>query len=402
MSDSTPRVSVLTPAYKPDHFAQAVASVLAQTLVDFEFVICDDSPGREIADIAQQLAGADPRVRYVRNPQNLGDRANYLRCFELARGRHIKYLNDDDLLAPTCLELMSAALDAHPDVTLVTSWRQLIDGAGAPLPTEVFNRPLVRHDSRVSGRGLLDLMLRRGVNVIGEPTTVMFRRDDLADNTPDLFSFAGRTTSYNVDTYMWTALLAKGEAIVFAEALSLFRQHGEQAQRGPDFLKPAVAAWHALTRAAIDTGVYDPERPQDLDATALDPVQLKEDEALAAALAAGRAAVAINDMAGAEAVYHRILERWPRCAEALNDLGAVHWFAQRTGRALDAWQRALAIDPGLADAAVNLIQALAAAGGSDQARSVGQQFLRLTPWSQDIRQLMVQTAVVPSRSSKAN
>ena len=124
------RVSILTPAYKPDFLADALRSALAQTHADFEHVICDDSPGDEVAAIVRDVAGDDPRVRYVRNPGTLGGRANYLQCFDLARGEHIKFLNDDDLLAPDCLARMSAALDAYPAVTLVTSYRRLIDADG--------------------------------------------------------------------------------------------------------------------------------------------------------------------------------------------------------------------------------------------------------------------------------
>lgn len=257
-------VSILTPAYKPDHFADALSSALAQTHPDFEHVICDDSGGDAIAAIVHEVAAGDPRVRYLQNPHTLGGRDNYLRCLELARGEYIKFLNDDDLLAPGCLARMSAALDARREVSLVTSYRQLIDGEGRALPDSPINRRLVTEDSVVDGHGLLDVMLRDLINVVGEPTTVMLRRADALAIKPHLFSFAGREAPRNGDTYLWASLLARGDAAYIIEALSAFRCHDAQAQRDAAFVASARDAWTLLVGLARKAGVFDPVAPRAL------------------------------------------------------------------------------------------------------------------------------------------
>lgn len=350
-------VSILTPAYKPEYFADALRSALAQTHADFEHVICDDSPGCEIAAVVRDLAGDDPRVRYVRNPGTLGGRANYLECFALARGEHIKFLNDDDLLAPDCLARMSGALDAHPQVTLVTSYRALIDAAGQPLPDSAVNRRLVRQDSVLDGRGLLDLMLRRLINVVGEPTTVMFRRADLANNRPHILSFAGREAPRNGDTFMWTSLLARGDAVYFAAPLSSFRCHDAQVQRDPAFVASAIAAWYTLVADATAAGVYDPRLPRPLGARPLDPVLAIVHERLDGILVRARELALAGELEAAELDLREILASDPDHADAWSDLGCVLWQVGEQRRALASWQAALRSDPHHVDAAENLASA---------------------------------------------
>jgi tetratricopeptide (TPR) repeat protein len=351
------RVSILTPAYKPDYFADALRSALAQTHDDFEHIICDDCPGEEIAAIVRDVAGGDPRVRYERNPRTLGGRANYLKCFALASGEYIKYLNDDDLLAPDCLARMSTVLDRHATVTLVTSYRRLIDGEGRELPDTPFNRRVVRQDSLLDGLGLLDLMLRRLTNVVGEPTTVMFRRADLAANQPHILSFAGREAPRNGDTYMWASLLARGDAAYFVAPLSSFRCHAAQVQRDPAFVASAMAAWHTLVADAATTGVYDPQRPRPLGARPLDPLLAIVHERLDGILARARALVRAGELEAAELDLREILASDPEHADAWSDLACVLWLVGERERALSGWQEALRIAPDHVDATANLASA---------------------------------------------
>jgi glycosyltransferase involved in cell wall biosynthesis len=392
-------VSILTPAYKPDYFAEALRSALAQSHDDFEHVICDDSPGEEIAAIVRAVAGDDRRVRYVRNPSRLGERRNYLRCFELARGEHIKYLNDDDLLAPACLARMSAALDAHPAVTLVTSYRRLIDAEGRTLPDTAFNRHVVRRDSLLDGRGLLDLALRRLVNLIGEPTTVMFRRADLAANRPDLMSYGGRATMYNGDTYMWATLLARGDAVYFAEPLSNFRCHGTQVQRDPAFVAGAQAAWYTLIADAAAAGIYDPQQLRPLAARSLDPLRAIVQERLDGILARARGLAMAGELKAAELDLREILASDPNHPEAQSDLSCVLWQVGEHRRALAGWREALREDPDHFDAAVNLANALLTTGNAAAAAALCRDVLTRTPWAEEVRDALRQAELALRRAA---
>jgi hypothetical protein len=95
-----PLLSVGIPAYnRPEGLERAVRSVLGQTLRDLEVVVSDDaSPDAEVASAGERLALDDARVRFVRQPRNLGHVRNYRWVLEAARGRFFMWLSDDDWL----------------------------------------------------------------------------------------------------------------------------------------------------------------------------------------------------------------------------------------------------------------------------------------------------------------
>jgi hypothetical protein len=251
LSSTRPLVSVLIPAFKHQFFAEAVESVLAQTYASLELVICDDCPTDDIRTLTARYLARDSRVRYVRNPSTLGSRQNHIRCLELAEGELVKFLSDDDRLHPACLDRMVSCLVGHPDVTLVTSHRQCIDAAGRHLADlDATLRP-VREDSRADGADLARAVLLLRRNMIGEPSTTMFRRQDLASATPDIFSLEGRRYDSIGDVVMWLNLLGKGDAVYLADTLSYFRLHPDQEQRGELVRTTAVDSW---TRMRVDAG----------------------------------------------------------------------------------------------------------------------------------------------------
>jgi glycosyltransferase involved in cell wall biosynthesis len=231
MTMPSPLVSILIPAYNERFFAQALESALSQTYPTIEVLVCDDSPGGEIGQAVERAASH--RVRYVRNLARLGFAANFTQCFALARGELIKFLNDDDRLRPNCVESLARVLAANPAVRLATSRRCVIDAEGracADIPPTV----AVSHVSAiVFGRELGDLVLVNSLNLIGEPTTAMFRRSQLALEDGLLFRWGGRDYHCLADLSLWLRLLAKGLAYYDAGVLSDFRVHAGQEQGRP-------------------------------------------------------------------------------------------------------------------------------------------------------------------------
>lgn len=352
-----PLVSIVMPVYKPTFFREALQSALNQTYPRLEIVICDDSEGEAIETIVRELAGEDSRVRYVKNETNLGSLKNYLRVFELARGDFIKFLNDDDLLMPHAVERMVRIFLDFPDVTLVTSYRRLIDEAGRLLPDEFFNQKIVNRDSWIDGVSLANWVMQRKVNVIGEPTTVMFRRREAAQIEPHFFCMGNRQAVANGDVNLWVNLLGKGDAVYLVEPLSRFRLHKEQFQRQPGYSERGARGWEQLAVDARRMGFLQPHQPQMMIALPLEHAS-PENRLLLRAWER----FAHNDMDGAE----RYLKTLPR---SVPDIGskAQYWFVygkleQQRGRraaAQDYFKRAVRLNPEFSDAR----QALEAFGG---------------------------------------
>ncbi len=225
---ANPLVSILIPAYNERFFGEAFASACAQDGVELEIVVCDDSPGDSIGRTV--AAANDARVRYVRNPANLGFAANFTQCFTLARGELVKFLNDDDRLRPGCVAALSYVLRGNAAVRLVTSRRQPIDRNGARLPDTPATLPIATVPALMLGRDLGDFALAHSVNLIGEPTTTMFRRADVKLEDGLLFRWGGKDYHCLADLSLWLRLLAEGLAYYVAAPMSEFRIHPGQEQ----------------------------------------------------------------------------------------------------------------------------------------------------------------------------
>jgi glycosyltransferase involved in cell wall biosynthesis len=245
MNAPLPLVSILIPAYNERFFGAALASALAQTWPVLEVVVCDDSPGAEIERLAH--ASGDARVRYVRNPDRLGFGRNFSRCLEEARGEYVKFLNDDDRLRPRCVETLANVMRTNPGVRLATSRRIVIDEQGRQAPDILATTPVSHVSALVLGRELGDFMLANGANFVGEPSTVLFRRGDVAAEDGLVFRWGGRDYHCLADMALWLRLLARGLAYYDGGVLSEFRMHPGQEQHGAgmDYECAAERLWIA-------------------------------------------------------------------------------------------------------------------------------------------------------------
>ncbi|MEB3181782.1 MAG: glycosyltransferase [Nostocaceae cyanobacterium] len=126
-----PRVSIGLPVYNgAKYISEAIESILNQTYTDFELIICDNASTDETSEICQQYALSDNRVRYYRNPTNLGAIQNSNLVFELSRGEYFKWSAHDDMIAPTYLARCVEIMDTDPSVVLCHSQTVLIDAEG--------------------------------------------------------------------------------------------------------------------------------------------------------------------------------------------------------------------------------------------------------------------------------
>jgi glycosyltransferase involved in cell wall biosynthesis len=249
---SAPLVSILIPAYHERFFGEALASARGQTHSAIEIVVCDDSAGEAIERACREAA--DPRLRYIRNPRRLGFHGNFTRCFEEARGEFIKFLNDDDRLRPRCVEGLLAGLQFDPRVTLVVSRRAVIDQHGREQPDISATQPMSHFSCMVPGIEMGDFVLINGLNLLGEPTTAMFRKRDVALEGGELFMWQGTRYHLLADLSLWLRLLTRGAVFYQAPVLSEFRMHAGQEQTGALMDVASVVERLQLARQARRAG----------------------------------------------------------------------------------------------------------------------------------------------------
>lgn len=220
-----PLVSVVIPAYnRPDTLKIAIDSVLEQTYPNIEVIICDDSSDNRVQEMLIPYLDSFSTIKYHKNERNLF-LENWHKCYNLASGEFINYLMDDDVFHKEKISKMMYFFNEFDNITLVTSYRQTIDQFGQYLPPLWATVSLYNETRILDGKELGDIALSQGLNVIGEPTTVLFRKKDLSE---PFGVYKGKQYSLINDLAAWLSLLSKGKAVYISEALSYFRLHPDQ------------------------------------------------------------------------------------------------------------------------------------------------------------------------------
>lgn len=123
---SKPLVSIITPAYNSGSFIRAcVESVKEQSLQDWEHILIDDASTDATAEIIHEITASDPRVRYFRNPTNIGVVASRNRAFGEARGRYLAFLDSDDCWLREKLERQISFMKSTGAAFSFTSYRRM-------------------------------------------------------------------------------------------------------------------------------------------------------------------------------------------------------------------------------------------------------------------------------------
>lgn len=209
-----PLVSVCIPTYNYRRFLpDALDSALAQTHRDIEVLVVDNCSEDGTMELLGEYARRDARIVPQRNSANLGMTANFNRCIELARGKYVKLLCADDVLAPDCVGKLLAMMEERPDVRLAGSARYYFREPGRPIRTLAY----ASARSVVSGSAVIRECFYRG-NLIGEPTAVMFRRVDAMPGFDPAYRQA-------FDMELWFRVLAQGSFAFVAEPLCGIREH---------------------------------------------------------------------------------------------------------------------------------------------------------------------------------
>jgi len=125
-----PSVSVIMPVRNCERYVEkAIRSILEQTYTNFEFIIIDDASTDTTAKIIQRLAESDKRIVFTSNQTNLGLTKNLNIALRKSRGKFIARMDGDDISLPNRFAHQVEFLDAHPEISIVGTWAQIIDGS---------------------------------------------------------------------------------------------------------------------------------------------------------------------------------------------------------------------------------------------------------------------------------
>ncbi|MDZ7952158.1 glycosyltransferase [Nostoc sp. DedQUE09] len=245
--DSKHLVSICIPTYNGENFIiEAINSVLKQTYQNVEIIISDDNSCDDTVSIANSFKQEASFEFSIFEHSQYGLAQNWNFCISQAKGKYIKFLFQDDLLEPTAIEEMVNLAEQDEEIGLVFSPRTLFTNIGHIGYDSNF---LMHHEAKdihkawsrlktiQSGQQLLldPHILDNPINKIGEPSTVMVRKD--------VFEKVGLFNSefcQLVDLEMWLRIMSQYKVGFVDKILSHFRIHPQQQTRRNVALKDTI------------------------------------------------------------------------------------------------------------------------------------------------------------------
>jgi glycosyltransferase involved in cell wall biosynthesis len=207
---ATPVVSVIMPTYNQSaYLREAVDSLLAQTLRDWELLVVDDGSTDDTPAVLRAFAD-ETRIRAFRQA-NSGQAVARNLALRHARGRYVAFLDSDNRWLPDKLRCQVDYLEAHPEVDVLYGGIRLIDDAGAVLGVQERYRP--------TGTIWRDLLVD---NYVTFNTTILSRRllQEYGGQDPDV--------RYGPDFDLWLRMSPRCRFEYLPQVMCEYRVEGRR------------------------------------------------------------------------------------------------------------------------------------------------------------------------------
>ena len=222
---TAPLVSVLVAVHDGEPFVRtALQSVLRQSVPDLELIVVDDASGD--GTDATLAALDDPRVRVLRNDEQVGLAGSLNRALDEARGRYVARMDADDAAFPDWLARCLVLLDTARGVRLVGTGVLDVGHDGEPREVHLLD----------TGRAAFRWRALFSAPVFHD--TVVLARDVLEARGLRYDTTFGESEDYD----LWTRVLEDAEGDCVDSPLVLHRLHPQQASRRRGELQRSLAA----------------------------------------------------------------------------------------------------------------------------------------------------------------
>ena len=228
-----PIVTIGIPVYNGEKYLEsAINSLLQQSFHNFEIVISDNASTDKTQEICQSFQSRDKRIRYHRNPVNLGAAANYKKVFQLARGKFFKWMAHDDTCSSNYLEECVKVLESDPNISMCFPRVSLIDKDNKSLP-------LIAENTYQTSEGRIIVTNQPRNLAASHPSEryseVLFRVNECYEffglsRTDIIKRTSQHDAYYGSDKVLLTEVSLMGKLIEIPSAIGYFRIHGEQSQ----------------------------------------------------------------------------------------------------------------------------------------------------------------------------
>lgn len=235
-----PLVSICIPTYNGTQFiAEAMDSAIQQTYPNLEIVVSDDTSSDDTLNIIETYKTKTEIPIHIYHHKRAGIGDNWNNCIKNANGEYIKFLFQDDLLEPNCIEKMATVLNSNVEVALVASKRVfIVDLNRKDKETErwVGTHANLQNGLKLSKVKNIEIITKKlfnshdffnaPLNKIGEPSAFMFKKSCV-----EKMGYFKENLEQILDYEFCCRLLKHYDIAIIDEPLVKFRLHNLQASQ---------------------------------------------------------------------------------------------------------------------------------------------------------------------------
>ncbi|GAB6145789.1 glycosyltransferase family 2 protein [Desulfocicer niacini] len=227
----SPFVSICIPVYNgAQYLKETIQSALAQSFSEFELLIIDDGSNDESVIIISEFERIDSRIVFLKNNNRLGLVGNWNECIKNSHGKWIKFIFQDDLLEPNCLEKMIHCMEKSSGKEKIIFCKRdfifeniLRSKFELDLNQKKFIWDIYPKKIHIKPIDTIKIITRYpGQNIFGEPSSFIIHRDIF-----NQFGMFDSTFQHICDLEYWLRLGVNRQMLMIPETLVHFRVHNK-------------------------------------------------------------------------------------------------------------------------------------------------------------------------------
>ncbi len=252
MNPETPLLSLCVPTYnRAALLTQSLDAILSQIGPEetrqIEVLILDNASPDGTPDVIEKAGRRSPHapLRYIRNAENIGADANFLKAISLARGTFVYLLSDDDILLPGGVRKLLEMIHQHPDLDAFS-----LNCRSFHISPEEHteNWLALPEDAVIRDK---DEVLRLVRTSIGYMSIMAFRRGRVADGLA-AGMYADKVGTYFLQAYIFLDVLSGGNGVAVL-ATPMLAQRAENCT-SISYFRVFVTEMNALMAYAVRVG----------------------------------------------------------------------------------------------------------------------------------------------------
>jgi glycosyltransferase involved in cell wall biosynthesis len=228
----TDLVTVCIPVYNGEmYLKECLNTVLKQTYKNIEVIVVDDGSSDNSINIVKEFQAIDARIKLFVNDHNIGLVKNWQKSINLANGKWIKFLFQDDIIEPDCIEKMLHACISNNVSLCICSRKFIIENTASDFLKDFFTSKVKKLETffptsrRLTPSDFCDIAKDNLFsNFIGEPIVILFAKkyiEEVGNYNPDLVQL--------VDYEFALRFALNTESFFLAQELVHFRIHSDSA-----------------------------------------------------------------------------------------------------------------------------------------------------------------------------